>query len=651
MKARTIVVPVALAGLAASGVFYAAQNRPVTLAYVTAPVVRGSITQTFVASGTVDRSGRDDVTFDTPGTVTALSVKVGDQVTKGQALAGIDPAPLQVAVLQAQAQLAQAKAVQDADQTAYDNGGTVSALPAGLGVPTSGATAGTGAPQGTGAGAGMPGAPGAGQPTTPPYILALQGSMAGLQKAVTTQQAACQPVYALAGKLQSLSATLPTSLPTSLPTGLPTGHPTGLPTALPTGLPSRTPSQTATANPSASPSSSASAIPSPSASPTLTPSASGSRASSPSPSPTEAPSATATPTASVTPTASTTPSASATAKPAPTASVSLPSVDPAQAQKLAGQIQACTTAMVNLATAEQEAGQAIVTASAGMQQATAAAQAQLVAAQQQMATAAQAAAQQAAAQAMAQAQAQLAAQAARAMGSKVTDATLESDRARVLQAQQALDKAQRTLDGATMTSPVDGTVGAVSLVAGEGSAGRSVTVIGPGAAEVKVEVPLSTRPLVTTGQPAHVGLVGADAELTGSVTSVSVLPTSTSGTPTYTATVLVDDPQLVLKPGAVAEVSLALANAADVLTVPLSAVTKTSDTTGTVEVVADASAASARTVNVVTGVYGGGRIEIASGLVTGQLVVLADRRQPVPGGLAQYQMRSASPSPTATQTR
>ena len=145
--------------------------------------------------------------------------------------------------------------------------------------------------------------------------------------------------------------------------------------------------------------------------------------------------------------------------------------------------------------------------------------------------------------------------------------------------------------------------------------------------------------------------MGADLDRSGQVSSVSVLATSSVGSPTYTATIAVADPAMGLFAGAKALVSVPLRTASDVVSVPLSAVVKTSDTTGNVQVVADAYAESAQTVPVTTGAFGGGRIEITSGLEPGRLVVLADRRLPVPGGLSQYGGPASSASPSATPSR
>jgi len=65
------------------------------------------------ASGTIEPAQRADLSFTSAGTVTYLSVAVGDTVTSGQALASIDTTDLQSAVDQAQAAV-------DAAQTDYD---------------------------------------------------------------------------------------------------------------------------------------------------------------------------------------------------------------------------------------------------------------------------------------------------------------------------------------------------------------------------------------------------------------------------------------------------------------------------------------------------------------------------------------------------
>lgn len=377
--------------------------------------------------------------------------------------------------------------------------------------------------------------------------------------------------------------------------------------------------------------------------------------------PSGSPAPTGTPDPTATPGPTTTPAPTASPSPSPTASADpglppLPDLDD-QLDRLVGmadQVQACSDAMVGLAQAEGRAGaaiggaiQAFAAQTQAAQVALADAQAQLqqamAEAEQQVAAAARAAAE----DAIRQAQADLEAQMAASFGGMVTDATIANDRARLLQARQALESAEADLTAATLTSPVSGVVGALDFAVGESSRGRSAVVVGDGAARVTVDVPLGVRALVVPGVPARVGQLATPPSLDGQVTGVSVLPQG-SGSPTYETVVVADDPDQTLRAGSWADVTLTLAQAGDILTVPASAVTKITDTTATVEVVGRALDQTAETVTVVTGRTGDGKVEIVSGLADGQLIVLADRRLPVPGGIGQYQppqRASSSPEP------
>lgn len=579
MRARTLIAPAALAALAVGGIGYAQAQRPTADAYVTAAVARGDLTQTFTASGQIDRTGRHVLRFDAPSTVVAVNVKVGDRVTKGQVLASVDPAPLRVQALQAKAQVDAARAQLDTDQRARDAAKDASASPAPSSALPSGVAA-SGIPTG-----GMPVlssdtmGPRAGSGSQGTQTTALAASMKALQDAATREQQDCGPLMSAAQRLGDLpGSAAPPAFPAT----------SSAPAASPTPTPAGLPSSTAPSGPSTRPGT-------PSALPTTLPTV-------------------------------------------------LPSGAAAQVSEAAQAVNRCRTALQDLAAAEQSAGAAIGAASQQLASASAAERAQLAAAQEQMTKNAQAAAQ----QAVAQAQASLAAQARSQLGGQITDGTLAGDRARVLQAEQALDQAQRNVDNASLRATEDGTVGALDLVKGASSTGRSVTVVSSGAAEVNIQVPLGVRPYLRTGTKARVGLVGATTRLDGTVDEVSVLPTSDSGTPLYQATVRVDDPQLVLKPGASAAVDIALRSATDAVVVPPSALTMTSDTTASVQVVPDAHATTAQSVDVTTGVIGARGVEIRSGLAPGQLVVIADRRLPVPGGLGQYQQArsSASPAPS-----
>ncbi|MDO5535262.1 MAG: biotin/lipoyl-binding protein [Propionibacteriaceae bacterium] len=658
LKRRGVVAGVA-ALLVLGLLVWALWPRTTEAAYVTAPATRGSVAQTLSLVGPVERVGQAEVTYRTPGMVTAVHARLGDDVTAGQPLVSIDPAPLRLSVLQARAQLAQAEAQLDANLAAQRAG--EDAPSAGLptqqppAAPPGGPPGGPPGPPVTGP-PGTPGTPGApGGPGAPDYLIALNASLANLQEAVAVQQQRCVPVFAIFQQLRDGRDNLPNlpEVPTlpelpdlpevpevpetptpERPPGaypIPGGPPQPIyptPTPEPSVTPEPSPEPTASPEPSPDPSASPQPIVSPEPSPTPT--------ASPQPVPDPTPTPTASPTPGPTP------------GPTPTPDPRLPDL-----VEFSEEIEACSAAMVALAAAEAETGAAINTAVVGFaeqtqqaQQALARAQAELEAAMAAARTQAEEAGRRAAEEAIRQARADLEAQMAASFGGRVTNATIANDRARLVQARQGVESAEADLAAATATSPITGVVGALDFAVGESSAGRSAIVVGPGAAEVSVEVPLSSRALVAPGVPASVGALAAPASLGGQVASVSVLPEG-SGSPTYRTTIVADDPEQSLRSGSWAQATLALARADDVLTVPASAVTKITDTTATVEVVDAALDQTARTVTVVTGRAGGGRVEIVSGLDDGALVVLADRRLPVPGGIDQYAPASrASASPT-----
>lgn len=605
------VVVFALVG----GLFaWAGTRRGDEIVYVTAAASRGTVAETFTTSGTATLDDRATLTFDQPGTVELVRVRVGDPVKAGDTIAALDPGPLHLSVLQARAQLLAARARLDADRAAMSGDGSTGL--GGMGLGMSGTA---GSPSSGGGQSGMSGLPDfsgmGGEP--PPEMAQLQNAMEQLQWDMVAQQQACAPVMDLLNKIQGGAGNLPT-----LPQVTPTADHTQPPTPSESTPTESTPTESR-------PSESTPTVPS------QTPTDAPTGAESPDPTPS--------PSAPVTPTPTTIPTPTAV----PT---ELPPDLIGQIVAAISQIQGCLAATTSLAQSQLVAGQAMQGAGEALAQTQTDMANQLQKAGEQMIEAASAAGRQAAEQAMAEAERKLAEQAQLAFGGQVTDATIASDRLSVLQAQQQLDRAERQLASGTMFSPIDGVVGALDLVAGESSAGRSAVIVGSGGASVSIEIPLSVRSFVVPGMDADVGPVAQPLTLAGKVTSVSVVPSSPTGEPTFTAVVFVPDPDQTFANGVRADVALQLRRSEDALFIPASALTRTSDTAGTVEVVTSPTDASAQTVVVETGAAGGGRVEITSGLTEGQLVVLADRRLPVPGDLMQYQAMRATTEPTPSPT-
>ena len=211
----------------------------------------------------------------------------------------------------------------------------------------------------------------------------------------------------------------------------------------------------------------------------------------------------------------------------------------------------------------------------------------------------------------------------------------------MLQATQDLAGAEQDLDGAVLKAPVSGRVGQVDLVAGEqASTSAGVVIVGPGGAVVTVDLPLAQLGTVRVAQDVTVTPAGTTDAVPGLVQSIGVLPSSTTtSTPTYPVRVTVSDAPVSLASGSTATVSITLATASDVLTVPVSAVTGVRSGTGSVQVLSNGTVQAAR---VTVGAVGQGRVQVEKGLTAGQVVVLADPSTALPSSTGNSTRRSAT---------
>jgi HlyD family secretion protein len=223
-----------------------------------------------------------------------------------------------------------------------------------------------------------------------------------------------------------------------------------------------------------------------------------------------------------------------------------------------------------------------------------------------------------------------------------------SDQAAVINAQDALSSAQADLTSATLKSSIAGTVGSVSLVKGGSSAGTSVVIVGNGAVAVTLNVPLASMASIHVGQKANVSPQGTTSFVPGTVSSISLLPSTsssggsagstttqggtgqssaTSGSPVYPVVVLVPESLPALASGSRADVSLLVGTAANVLTVPNSALTPLGN--GQAMALTFKNGVATRAM-VKTGYAGTLSTQITSGLTAGQQVVLADLSTALP---------------------
>ena len=114
---RWLILLVVIGAIAAGAVWIINPfGKAAAASLVTAKASTGTIVSSVSISGSVSSSSVNELNFGTAGTVTAVSVAVGDKVTAGQVLATIDNSSLQVQLQVAQANLVAAQARLDLDR-------------------------------------------------------------------------------------------------------------------------------------------------------------------------------------------------------------------------------------------------------------------------------------------------------------------------------------------------------------------------------------------------------------------------------------------------------------------------------------------------------------------------------------------------------
>ncbi|WP_332644632.1 efflux RND transporter periplasmic adaptor subunit [Aeromicrobium sp.] len=213
-------------------------------------------------------------------------------------------------------------------------------------------------------------------------------------------------------------------------------------------------------------------------------------------------------------------------------------------------------------------------------------------------------------------------------GGTVTAAMLAQDQAAIDTAKAALTEAERNRDAASLTAPFAGKILAVSAATGDNVASSDVVIVivGDGDTTATTTVTADQVDDVKVGQTASVTPAGAAKAVTGTVTSIGLLPDSDSDSTAYPVTLVLNG-TVAAPEGSTASIALVIGTAKDALTVPSSAVS----TTGrmTVSVLTDGK--EVRTP-VTVGVVGPTRTSITQGLKKGQEVVIANLTTELPSG-------------------
>ncbi|MGO1317988.1 MAG: efflux RND transporter periplasmic adaptor subunit, partial [Cellulomonadaceae bacterium] len=210
-------------------------------------------------------------------------------------------------------------------------------------------------------------------------------------------------------------------------------------------------------------------------------------------------------------------------------------------------------------------------------------------------------------------------------GVSVTAERVLADRAAVTLAQAELNTATGALDSADLHAPVAGTVADVQVTAGtQVEAGTAViTILGDEGYVLSTTLDLADAKVVEVGQSVTATVTATGGQYEGTVSSVALLSTSSTSSPSYAATIAISAPEGSLPEGASAAATIDVATVTGVLVVPTSAVSPV----GSVRTVRVLTGRQAESVEVTTGAVGAVLTEITTGLEEGAQVVLADLAQ------------------------
>jgi macrolide-specific efflux system membrane fusion protein len=212
-----------------------------------------------------------------------------------------------------------------------------------------------------------------------------------------------------------------------------------------------------------------------------------------------------------------------------------------------------------------------------------------------------------------------------------TAAELAANKAAVKVAQAAVDDAQAALKGAKLVAPVAGIVTSVAVEVGDSVAGSSG--MGPddegsaafhitGTDSWEVGVGLSESDVALIGEGDQVELATDDGtEFFGIVSSIGLLPDTSSGASTYPVTIAVTGTADGLFDGVSVTADIIYERRTDVLTVPSAAVTTAADGSSTVTLIGEDGTKTETAVTV--GDSAGNMTEIIEGLAEGDEVLVA----------------------------
>jgi hypothetical protein len=211
-----------------------------------------------------------------------------------------------------------------------------------------------------------------------------------------------------------------------------------------------------------------------------------------------------------------------------------------------------------------------------------------------------------------------------------TPQQIASDQAAIDTATANLTEAQQSLNAATLTSPINGTVVSVGITTGDTVSANSsteiISIVGTNSYEAQATLDSSQVPSVKAGQSAKVEVDGVNGTLEGTVAQVGPVQSSSNGSYTYPVVVALPATADTLYAGSEANVTISTGGVSNVVAVPTSAV----QSLGTASYVLVLANGQLTRKVIKVGMVGDVYTQVRSGLSPGQSVVLADYAEAVP---------------------
>ena len=225
-----------------------------------------------------------------------------------------------------------------------------------------------------------------------------------------------------------------------------------------------------------------------------------------------------------------------------------------------------------------------------------------------------------------------------------TDTQIAADKAALTAAQNQLNTAKQQLDSATLTSPIDGIVASMNLTVGQSVSGSSnnngsngnngnngnnnssdpqILVIGTSSWIANATVDANSVGLIKVGNQAQLSVTGVSDPVYGTIASIGLVSSSSSGTASYPVVINVTGTPSGMHDGADVTATLIYKQLSNVLVVPTLALHRDASGGTYVEQVKNGKTVH---TTVQPGLESDGQTQIVSGLSAGDQIVVPQPR-------------------------